>query len=228
MEDDLRYVEHTPVSRPGPWAQTLRRLPRTAEALVPLVQAVLVHHSRVPDFAAGSGLRDDGTELRTLRALLDAVATLDPARWTRTQPLERRLVVDCRSFALLLCGVLREHGVPARLRFGFASYLAADHWQSHVVCEHHDADGRWTRTDPDTGRFALSSDAFVDATEAWRSAAPDEDLPRYGYAPDLLGRWWPCCLLAAAAPRWREERALALRECEDGVVEEAWLGPYVS
>ncbi|HYE03903.1 MAG TPA: beta-ketoacyl synthase chain length factor [Planctomycetota bacterium] len=47
-------------------------------------------------------------------------------------------------------------------------------------------------------------------------------------APELIGRWWPACLLAALDGRWQDDAPLALRECEDGIIEEAWLGPYVA
>jgi hypothetical protein len=45
-------------------------------------------------------------------------------------------VVDCRTVAVLLTTVLREHDIPARVRFGFAGYLTPSHCQSHVICEH--------------------------------------------------------------------------------------------
>ncbi len=178
-----------------------------------MVQALLVHHSRVPHFAAGSGRPDDGTELRPLRAVLDAVTALDPAALTMEHPPTGRLVVDCRSSAVLLCGILREHGVPARVRFGFAAYLTPEHWQSHVICEHHGPDGRWTRTDPDLGRFDLGPDEFVDATQAWCSIPTEQDTPRYGYAPDLRGRW---------AVRWELVRDLAALTGFEPLTSDVW------
>lgn len=106
-----------------------------------------------------------------------------------------------------------EHGTPARVRFGFASYLAPEHWQSHVICEHHDGNGRWTRTDPDVGRFGLGPGEFLDATQAWRSAPSREDLPRYGYAPDLRGRW---------AVRWELLRDLAALTGFEALTSDVW------
>jgi hypothetical protein len=42
-------------------------------------------------------------------------------------------------------------------------------------------------------------------------------------APDALGGWWPCCLLAALP--WHHVGAIQLREIEAGQCCEAWLGP---
>ena len=103
--------------------------------------------------------------------------------------------------------------MPSRVRFGFASYLTHGHWQSHVICEHHDADGRWTRTDADLGRFSLGPHEFVDATQAWRSASPQEDLPDYGYAADLRGRW---------AVRWELIRDLAALTGFEPMTSDVW------
>jgi hypothetical protein len=118
----------------------------------------------------------------------------------------------------VMCAVLREHGVPARVRFGFAGYLAPTHWQSHVICEHadltmEDADGAWTRTDPDLGRHQLGEAEFVDAVQAWRAAPADVDLPRYGYGPSLRGRW---------AVRWELTRDLAALTGFEPLTSDVW------
>jgi hypothetical protein len=164
---------------------------------------MLIHHSRAGDFAVGSGDLSDGMHLRQLARVLDAVAALAPGR---------RLVVDCRTFAVLACGVLREHGVPARVRFGFASYLGGSHAQSHVVCEWHN--GReWVRTDPDTSRLTVDPDEFRTAGEAWRMAPPEVDLPEFGYGPGLCGRW---------AVRWELVRDLAALTGHEMLTSDVW------
>jgi 3-oxoacyl-[acyl-carrier-protein] synthase II len=46
-------------------------------------------------------------------------------------------------------------------------------------------------------------------------------------APDLLGCWWPSCLLTAlAAESWKDDRDMALHEAEDGQLLQAWLGKW--
>jgi hypothetical protein len=212
-DNDAPHTRHTAVTHPGPHAALLRALPCDPHDLVPLLQNVLVHHSRVEGFVAGTGRPDDGTEVRPVRALLDRLNALDDRTWDAPRAPGHRLVVDCRSVAVMMCAVLREHRLPARVRFGFAGYLAPTHWQSHVICEHAGADGDWTRTDPDVGRHKVGEAEFVDAGQAWRAAPPDEDLPRYGYGPALRGRW---------TVRWELTRDLAALTGFEPLTSDVW------
>jgi hypothetical protein len=46
-------------------------------------------------------------------------------------------------------------------------------------------------------------------------------------APDLLGSWWPSCLLTAlTVETWKDDRDIALHEAEDGQLLQAWLGGW--
>jgi hypothetical protein len=65
------------VTDPGPHAPTSRGLPSDVIDLVPLLANVLVHHPRAEGFTAGTGRPEDGTELRPIRRVLDAIAALD-------------------------------------------------------------------------------------------------------------------------------------------------------
>ena len=42
-----------------------------------------------------------------------------------------RMLGSCRDFSVMLCGMLRHRGVPARVRCGFATYFGADHYEDH-------------------------------------------------------------------------------------------------
>jgi hypothetical protein len=128
--------------------------------------------------------------IRRTSRLLAEMLRLDDAPLHVTRPPERRVVVDCRHFAVLLCAVLRHRGVPARPRCGFASYLQEgelleDHW----ACEcWDDVRERWVMEDPDLQRHDVPADAFVTGARAWRLARQDPALAaRYEYSGDLRG-----------------------------------------
>ena len=113
--------------------------------------------------------------IRHIARLLDAVLDLEPAPLHVARPVERRVVVDCRHFAVLLCAILRHRGVPARARCGFANYIGGDApLTDHWACEYWDAaHGRWVMEDPDLQRHDVPNDAFLTGAYAWRLASAD-------------------------------------------------------
>jgi hypothetical protein len=98
---------------------------------------------------------------------------------------------------------LRQHGIPARSRIGFAGYFVAGWHHDHVVPEVWEH-GRWRRFEPEV---AEGSDAIPDpldlgtgegagfetAAEVWRAyRAGRIDAERYGVdesVPDIRGPW---------------------------------------
>lgn len=113
---------------------------------------------------------------------------------TEIRTLPDRFVGCCRDYALLLVATLREHGIPARIRIGWAPYLNPAFVHDHVVSEWQQG-GRWVRGDPelDPLRFPfdtmdLPPGAFQTAGEAWLTfRAGTLDPARYGVAAGLYG-----------------------------------------
>lgn len=85
--------------------------------------------------------------------------------------------------------------------------------------------GRELRLGEHASKRCLDGGAVMGGDEALlRAAARGRERM---VAPELLGGWWPNCLLTAlSAETWRDERELSLHEAEDGLVLQAWLGPW--
>ena len=142
-------------------------LPAEPEALSAIVRGLLIHNYT----AKVQGLEfpaERMSHMQTVGAesILDNVISLDPAPLGRERPVEQRMVGFCYHFALLHCALLRATGTPARIRCGFAGYVAAQRWIDHWVVEYWDGSG-WRLTDPQIGRSDLTSDAFRDGASAW-------------------------------------------------------------
>lgn len=61
----------------------------------------------------------------------------------------KRILGSCRDYAVLMCATLRQKTIPARVRYGFATYFGADFYTDHVICEYWSKRrGRWIRADP--------------------------------------------------------------------------------
>lgn len=129
-----------------------------------------------PDQARKLGLpeaRFSENQVRPAARLLEILAGLDPAPVELARPPERRVVGTCRHFAVLACALLRERGVPARVRCGFATYFRPGRGLDHWIVEYA-RDGRWVRLDPellggsvvDTPQD-LRPGMFLSGGEAW-------------------------------------------------------------
>lgn len=164
------------------YAAELAEMPSDFPALCRVVQGLLLHPIEAHRYGvAVADARWAELEAREVRRMLAGIGGLDPAPLTIPRPPERRWLGNCRDYAVLLCALLRARGMPARVRYGFATYFEPDFYTDHVICEVWDTNAdRWRRVDPmiddvlrtaygiaiDTGD--LPGDAFVPAGQAWR------------------------------------------------------------
>jgi hypothetical protein len=83
--------------------------------------------------------------------------------------------------------------------------------------------GRELRMGRHAASRCLDGGALLAEDEAVLADRACEAHQRRLRAPDLLGSWWPCCLLAALP--FDQPDAVQLREIEQQQVMEAWMGP---
>jgi hypothetical protein len=121
----------------------------------------------------------------------------------RDLPPDRRTPGTCRDFALMTCSALRERGVPARVRCGFATYFPSNPFEDHWVCEHwREDESRWMLTDAQLDplqrehlRVAfdptdLPAKTFLNAGEAWTAwRATEIDASAFGHG-ESPGAWF--------------------------------------
>jgi len=182
----IYYSHHSSITDPGEYAERFSHLPSEIPALCRSVQGIMLHHV----FAELYNLelteeRMEEVELRHVTNLLARLLELDDQPLTVPRPPERRLAINCRDFATMLCAMLRHQGVPARARSGFAGYFRGpqstpgfhvDHW----VCEYWKADEqRWVLVDAEVGEtereycqvdvdtYDVPRDQFLVAGRAW-------------------------------------------------------------
>lgn len=190
------------MSAPGNGPLTFDGLPADVGALCRIVQGVLLHS----DWIAAYGV--DATQFRTvsretlpLADRLRQIRDLDDAALPVERRAERRAVGTCRDYALMLCGMLRQQGVPARVRCGFAAYFRRE-WEDHWICEYW-REGRWHRADAQLDtviapRLGVGFDLadlpdvmFITAGEAWRRCrAGEADAMSFGHGQEASGLWF--------------------------------------
>ena len=164
------YTRHTLLTDPGEFVEHLSALPEDMNALHAALGGLLIHTWKVQKHRPDLLLNRSGEiKIRHIRRLLQALLALNDGPLSTTRPESRRLIVDCRHFAALLCAVLRQRGIPARSRWGFATYLETTHYQNHCLCEYWSAkEGRWVLEDPDLKLHDVAPDQFITAGRAWQ------------------------------------------------------------
>ncbi len=198
------YLNHGPVTDPGPYGRDLKRLPGDIRQACAIVQGLVVHVSWAERYGLGlDEERKREVNLCPVRDMVGRVLEIDPGPLHVARPPERRLVGNCRHFAVLLTAVLRSRGVPARARCGFASYFNPGWFEDHWITEYFDrCAGRWVKIDPQLDEFQvrwldltfdpcdLPDDQFITAGQAREMCSSGkEDGDMFGIF-DLRGSWF--------------------------------------
>jgi transglutaminase-like putative cysteine protease len=164
-----------------------------------VIGGVLVHraHTCRFGFTLPEQRRGDANT-RCVEAILGYLGTLDERR------PEDRFAGTCRDFTVLLCAMLRQVGVPARARVGFAGYFSDGFFDDHWVAEVWDDQRGWylvdaqiasapsgTYTGAGVDALDVPRDAFLVAGQAWRECRAGRREPdRVGTsAAGLTGMW---------------------------------------
>jgi hypothetical protein len=173
-------------------------------ALIRWVQGWLMHPFHAHLY--GVTLADDAErqlQNRSVREMLGQVIANDAGPLSKPRSPERRAVGNCRHFATLATGLLRQRGVPARARCGFGAYFEPGRLVDHWVCEYwSESESRWILADPqidDVQRRALGlsldtldlgRDDFWVAGQAWQRCRSGEVEPEHFGILDMWGLWF--------------------------------------
>jgi hypothetical protein len=186
-------VQQTAYSDPGRHVDRLAALPADLPKLTAVVRNVIVHFR-----AAGIEFppqRLSEVDSRWLDRILDHLdGPLDLPR-----PDEEKVVGCCRDFTLLTVAALRQQGIRARSRVGFASYLGTGWHYDHVVVELWTGD-RWRQVDAQLDPALpwsvdvtdLPPGALESGARVWTDHRAGKDVSRYGVDPtmELAGPWF--------------------------------------
>jgi hypothetical protein len=176
VHDIAGDARHTQWSDPGPHAGLLRSLPTKPKDLADALEGFVAHIEIARAFGHAVPPEAEGDRLlRRASTLLGEALRRDRRALTENRDLQNKLFGNCHEFALLAVSTLREKGIAARLRVGFASYLAPGLWEDHWVCQYWTG-SRWATFDAQLGsktwsRLNIGFDLGDMPIAAWRSAA---------------------------------------------------------
>ena len=193
------YARHSAYSDPGAYAHRLDELPTDIPALTDAVRNTIVH------YRSGVELPPDRLaeiDSRWVDRILATDQGRHPMPLTEPRAETERVAGCCRDFTLLTVAALRQHGIPARSRVGFATYFFEGFNVDHVITEIWDG-GRWRFVDAQIGPdpmwpmdvqdipLAMGADPgekplFYTAAQAWAAyRRGDTDPMTFGVHPEL-------------------------------------------
>jgi hypothetical protein len=183
-------------------------LPDEISALCKVVQGLLIHEGWAR--AYGTSMpesRNLESSIRMVSKKMDRILELSDRPLIETRPAEQRLFSICRDFALLLTAMLRQKGIPARVRYGFATYFFPPDvigYGDHVITEYWNArEQRWVLVDAQLDELQCKAvhisfdpcdvprDVYLTADVAWQRCRNQEADPKnFGFLPDYTGLWY--------------------------------------
>jgi hypothetical protein len=193
MTDTLDYFS-TPgkITSPGAHPTLFDPLTRDIASLVKVVQGLMIHVFWVERYGIQlDASRKEEVQLRTVERMLTRILELDPRPLTEARAYEKKLVGNCRDHSVLMTTMLRQKGIPARARCGFAKYFEPGRHMDHWVVEYWNADQkRWVLVD-----------AQLDELQCHKLSIPFDplDVPREQFLTG--GKAWQLCRSAQADPQ---------------------------
>lgn len=196
------YSNQGVITNPGEYEYLYERLPSNVPELVKVVQGILIHSGHAHRYGVRPSEERKNKEehnIRKIEDMIKRVVELDDRPIVFARQPEKRLLVSCRSFAVLTCSLLRHQSIPARVRGGFETYFYPQthvNHHEHWICEYWSSvESRWVQIDAqvdDTQKKAMNINintldlpdgAFLTGGQAWK-------LCRAGKTdPNVFGVW---------------------------------------
>ena len=185
------YTSHSHMTNPGQFRHLYDGLPADLDGLHHVINNIFIHMWKLRKSNIGTERKSDYA-IRNTEAILKRITAYDDAPLTRQRPRHKQFVGDCRHAAVLLCSMLRQQGIPARVRHGFCQYISSDtnNYSYHVVTEFWDGQ-RWVLEDADIIRHDIPREEFIFGAQAWQKYRAGEiNLERFYLTEDLFGEAW--------------------------------------
>ena len=186
------YKKYSEFTDPGEYAYLYENLPDSLPELCQVVRSQFVHIiAEYPSYKhlLPAERRYDISKYTSVKSILEGLHHYDSSGLTLNRKPEDRLVLGCQNYALLLASILKYKGIPARLRYGHATYIIPDFHGSHVICEvWNKNEKRWMLVDPGLKMIDFSRDKFDLSNEAWLQMRKGEIEPmKFGFPGKYLG-----------------------------------------
>jgi formylglycine-generating enzyme len=184
------YRQYGFYTNPGKYEPMYANLPDSLTEICKLIKSQLIHPiADLPMYRDLIPQERSYEDLKypTVQTILAGLKSYDSDGLIINRKPADRLVVSCRYHAILLASILKHKGIPARVRYGFASYLYPNHHIYHVICEvWNNNEKRWMLVDPDRQKIDFPPQQFEFAGDVWMKNQQGKLDPNTYGVPD----WW--------------------------------------
>jgi hypothetical protein len=185
------YRQYSEYTDPGEYAYLYEGLPDSPQELCRLIKSQYINPNELPMYEGQISKERsiDMMKYPTVKLALEGLLSYDSSGLVQNRQPENRLVLICRDNSILFASILKYRGIPARVRYGFASYLMPGFHASHVICEVWSEDkNRWMLVDPSTNMVNFSRDQFDFGNDVWLKLQEKEiDANLYGVPDRYIG-----------------------------------------
>ncbi len=182
------FREQSAVTNPAEYVELFDAIPDDIESICRASYNVVNHYIGDMRYKPPKD-RWGEVETRFISKMLEYALSMDDSPLMQRRKDEHRVVGCCRDFTALTVAILRHKGIPARARYGTATYFEAGYYWDHVIVEYWNGE-RWVGVDsqlsPDDPRefdFDIRDvprDKFLVGGKGWQ-------LARGGMDPKLFG-----------------------------------------
>jgi hypothetical protein len=206
MKALMYYSTHGEITDPGEYGHLFEELPMNIRDLCKIVQGLIIHDMWLTRYGVDVERTRVKKELKLffVKERIKRILDLDNQPLSKERSLDRHIIGCCRDYSVVLCSILRQKGVPARARCGFAKYFSPPYYfEDHWICEYWYAEQkRWFKVDPQIDDYQrdylhinfdtcdIPENEFIVAGKAWDMCRnEDYDPQRFGLN-DVHGLWF--------------------------------------
>jgi hypothetical protein len=128
-------------------ASEFKELPNNIKKIVKIIQGLLIHKLAVEKLNFSKEKLNE-VNLKSVEQMIQKIKSLDPSSLLVSRKDNKKIIVICKHFAMLLTSILRSKGIPSRTRCGFATYFEGGWLEDHWICEYwNETEKRWIMVD---------------------------------------------------------------------------------
>ena len=190
------YASQSPITDPAQYTHLYEELPHDVEDISRVVQGLVLHYFGDKWLYNYPPERTVEIDTRYVPSIIERLMEMDARPLEEPRTPDTRFIGCCRDFTALAVSMLRQAGVPARSRHGFADYFEPGYYIDHVVVEFWNGTA-WqlcdSQIDPQYFNLPVRDvprDRFIVGGLAWqmcRAGKADPDLFGLGSVVPLKG-----------------------------------------